>query len=90
MNNEEALEILKALNRITSWLNKRTIWALELAEHALEKRIHLPVFQHEGGYYCPCCDCSHEYSKYDKEEIWFCPECGQAVKWESEDEENEC
>lgn len=65
-------------------------WVMKFAIEALEKQIpKKPTFEGDGyaddgglmydTWICPCCEKDYEL---DYEEYEFCPNCGQAIKWE--------
>lgn len=70
--------------------------AKEMAIKALERTEPQGVFYRGDGYYdgelvydfAECPECDFEYEESDH--IWglpFCPKCGQALKWEVEDDQ---
>ena len=86
MTNEEAIKILKE-NRETyqAFINqgyednediKRVLLALDMALEALEKQIPKKKKKRNE---CPECGYSYAFEEY-------CPNCGQALEWEGEDE----
>ena len=91
MTNKEAIRRLKDHFRIhddgrpTPYLDKAKLMAYE----ALEKQIPEPPYMWGDGYAdgelvydmwdCPGCDTSYEIEGY---EYKYCPNCGQAIKWE--------
>lgn len=73
------------------------IEALNIAQEALEKQIPRKLSYEGDGYddnggliydtaYCP--NCQKEFEVYYDEHANFCPNCGQALNWSDEDENN--
>jgi len=83
---DETLDIDPLTSKDFDWL--------EIAKEALEKQIpKKPTFEADGyddsgelnydTWICPCCEEHYEvdYDKYD-----FCPNCGQAIDWNEEEQ----
>lgn len=94
----KAEEIKKVLSRIYLGLTLKHEVACKEAIKAVEKTEPRPVCYESDGYadggpvydmaYCPACN--FEYEEGDKD--WgepFCPHCGQALKWDPEEDEEE-
>ena len=101
MKSEEAKEIItdsRAFTPASVYTVGEEVEALGLAAHALDKATPRPVCYESDGYadggpvydmaICPACD----YRFEDYESAWgepFCPHCGQALKWDPEEDEEE-
>ena len=95
MSNKESLKILDDIsNSIKESSNAGQ--ALQAALVAIEKQIpNKPTFEGDGyapdgsfvwdEWICPNCDKRYEV---DYEEYDFCPNCGQAIDWSADEEEN--
>lgn len=100
MTTEEAIKVLNELDEIT--LYKKEAEALEKGIEAIQRTIPKEVLYSYDGYFngepvvdmasCPNCVCDFEQG----DETWksnFCPNCGQALKWEvaesKEEEKND-
>lgn len=94
MTREEALEILLEPDRVgvniinandeeTTKYNSDSIEALNMAIKALRKQIPQTAIIENGFVKCPACE---RYIRYPIIEKYNnCPECGQALKWESKE-----
>ena len=94
----KAEEIKKVLSRIYLGLTLKHEVACKEAIKAVEKTDPRPVCYESDGYAdggpvydmatCPACG----YRFEDYESAWgepFCPHCGQALKWDPEEDEEE-
>ena len=94
----KAEEIKKVLSKIYLGLTLKHEVACKEAIKAVEKTEPRPVIYESDGYadgapvydmaICPACD----YRFEDYESAWgepFCPHCGQALKWDPEEDEEE-
>ena len=94
----KANEIKKVLSHIYLGLTLKHEVACKEAIKAVEKTEPRPVIYEWDGYadggpvydmaICPACD--HRFEDY--ESAWgepFCPHCGQALKWDPEEDEEE-
>ena len=84
MTEQEALDLFKHSNYMSdySWQDDMA----ELAIKALEKQIPQLV-ANDGmripfSYYCPICKEELSDGGFKDDDIKYCPNCGQAVKWE--------
>ena len=86
MDNERAIEVLYEFNNnVKPVLTEELEDATDLAIKALEKQASRKVneiTQYESilDGYCPCCQ------RYITSILNYCPDCGQCLDWEEEDE----
>ena len=94
MTNKEAIKILNAAKLMTEGISDLSE-ACKMAISALEKQIpKKPIYQADGYYdgelvydtwLCPNCDTAYDV---DMDEHNYCPNCGQAIDWLEEGEQN--
>ena len=86
MSNEEAIKMLeKAKHRDMSIFDMDNYYnALDMAIAALKKEIPKPISIENGFVKCGSCGMYIRFPIMDRYNN--CPECGQALKWEDEEE----
>ena len=91
----EELQDMKSsyFEALSDWRQYRKIGTLEECRTAVEKQISKkPTYEGDGyadghlvydTWICPCCEKRYEvdYDNYD-----YCPNCGQKLDWEDDDE----
>lgn len=59
---------------------------IKLAIEALEKQIPKEVstnkYRNDFDWTCNVCDTTFQYIRYTSDKPNYCPNCGQAIKWE--------
>lgn len=84
MTEQKAIKHIKSIPLIR--LKSKQCDGLEMAIKSLEKQIPKnPIPQDEDCLECPNCDSFIGYESECKDENYqvnYCPNCGQAIKWE--------
>lgn len=87
MTNVEAIKILeKEKNYMDNHGGDSQSEALEIAIKSLEKQIPKEVstmeYRNDYDWTCNNCDTTFKYIRYTVDKPSYCPNCGQALKWE--------
>lgn len=100
MTNKEKIKIKGALVKVKAqkenwgFMDRFTVDENEVVTEALKKQIpQKPIYQADGysdgelvydTWFCPNCDTAYEV---DIDEYNYCPNCGQAIDWSEEGEQ---
>ena len=90
MKVKEAIERIQNHNRVHARKEPHAFYiteALKMAVKALEKQMPKMVIMNEDECLCPACsfDMMGVWDYPDVKDPNYCPECGQALKWRTND-----